>query len=211
MTMSRARVAGYRRVQSRLHGPRRAHTVPATHEAPGARLRGRSRRDPPSTYRSGWRAGTTGRSPTTWRRSGARLSTGCSACPGPAPRWTVAGGCGKISPPVFASKGLSVGRATYGEYSDADSALASATWCAVRHLRPSKVLETGVARESQAAWSWRRCPTTAPGISGAWTCPNPFAPELHSQTAAAVPGGSMNAGLTCGDLSGRGCRGSRPD
>ena len=44
------------------------------------------------------------------------------------------------------AKGLSVGRMTYGGvYSDADCGLASAMWCAIRHLRPSNVVETGVA------------------------------------------------------------------
>lgn len=42
--------------------------------------------------------------------------------------------------------GLQFGRGTYGEYSDAEMSLARAAWCTVLHLRPSVVVETGVAR-----------------------------------------------------------------
>ena len=49
-------------------------------------------------------------------------------------------------PGEFQSYGLAFGRGTYGGYSDGDLSFARASWCSVLHLRPSVVLETGVAR-----------------------------------------------------------------
>ena len=46
---------------------------------------------------------------------------------------------------LLTEKGLGTGRHTYGWYSDMDSDLCTATWCAVRHSKPEVVLETGVA------------------------------------------------------------------
>jgi predicted O-methyltransferase YrrM len=42
--------------------------------------------------------------------------------------------------------GLELGRGAYGGWDDADPGLARVAWCLVRHLRPSAVVETGVAR-----------------------------------------------------------------
>ncbi|HEX2506215.1 MAG TPA: class I SAM-dependent methyltransferase [Gaiellaceae bacterium] len=46
----------------------------------------------------------------------------------------------------LAAAGLSVGLATYGGWNDADPAMSEGIWCLVSHLRPRRVLETGVAR-----------------------------------------------------------------
>jgi predicted O-methyltransferase YrrM len=42
--------------------------------------------------------------------------------------------------------GLELGRGAYGGWDDADPGLARIAWCLVRHLQPSAVVETGVAR-----------------------------------------------------------------
>jgi predicted O-methyltransferase YrrM len=42
--------------------------------------------------------------------------------------------------------GLRAGRGAYGGWDDGDQALARAVWCMAAHLRPQRVLETGVAR-----------------------------------------------------------------
>jgi hypothetical protein len=47
---------------------------------------------------------------------------------------------------ALAAQGVEVGRGAYCGWDDADQGLARATWCLVRHLRPLKVVETGVAR-----------------------------------------------------------------
>lgn len=42
--------------------------------------------------------------------------------------------------------GLDIGRGAYGGWDDADPRLARLVWCVARNLRPTRVLETGVAR-----------------------------------------------------------------
>ena len=84
-------------------------------------------------------------------------------------------------------KGLSLGRSTYGEYSDADPALSSVAWCAVRHLRPAKVLETGVARGVTSRVILEAMSLNGTGHLWSLDLPHPFRPELHGDTAAAVP------------------------
>jgi Methyltransferase domain len=41
--------------------------------------------------------------------------------------------------------GLRVGMASYGGWNDGDRAFAGAIWCIVEHIRPARVVETGVA------------------------------------------------------------------
>ncbi len=91
----------------------------------------------------------------------------------------------------LSAKGLSVGRMTYGEiYSDADCALASATWCAVRHLRPSNVVETGVARGVTSRMILEAMSKNGQGHLWSVDLPYLFGTGLQDQTAAAIPGGS---------------------
>jgi Methyltransferase domain len=85
------------------------------------------------------------------------------------------------------AKGLSFGRWTYGEYSDADPALGAATWCAVRHHRPTTVLETGVARGVTSRIIIEALSLNGTGHLWSLDLPHPFRPELHKETAAAVP------------------------
>jgi hypothetical protein len=46
---------------------------------------------------------------------------------------------------TMAARGLRVGRENYGGDDDADRALARTLWCSICHLRPTQVVETGVA------------------------------------------------------------------
>ncbi len=87
----------------------------------------------------------------------------------------------------LSTKGLSIGRGTYGEYSDADPALGAAAWCAVRHRRPAKVLETGVARGVTSRVLLEAMALNGTGHLWSVDLPHPFRPELHKETAAAVP------------------------
>jgi hypothetical protein len=87
---------------------------------------------------------------------------------------------------TLSAKGLSVGRATYGEYSDADAGLSAAAWCAVRHLRPTNVLETGVARGVTSQVILEAMSANGTGHLWSIDLPHPFRPELHAETAAAV-------------------------
>jgi hypothetical protein len=90
----------------------------------------------------------------------------------------------------LAAKGLAFGRYTYGGYSDGDAGLAGAAWCSIRHLRPRRVVETGVARGVTTRVMLEAL--TANGDGHLWSVdlPHPFAPEIHDQTGAAIPGGS---------------------
>jgi Methyltransferase domain len=86
----------------------------------------------------------------------------------------------------LAALGLAVGRWTYGEYSDADPALGSVTWCAVRHLRPEKVIETGVARGVTSRLILEAMSLNGDGHLWSVDLPHPLRPELHNETGSAV-------------------------
>jgi Methyltransferase domain len=86
------------------------------------------------------------------------------------------------------AKGLEVGRWTYGGYSDGDPALSAAVWCAVRHLRPATVIETGVARGVTTRLILEAMAINGSGHLWSVDLPHLFgAPELDGQTGAAVP------------------------
>jgi hypothetical protein len=85
-------------------------------------------------------------------------------------------------------QGLAFGRFTYGDYSDADAGLGGAAWCAVRHLCPDVVVETGVARGATSQVILEAMSRNGAGRLWSIDLPHPFAPEFHAETAAAVPG-----------------------
>lgn len=87
------------------------------------------------------------------------------------------------------AQGLAFGRWTYGEYSDADPALGAVTWCAVRHLRPEKVIETGVARGVTSRLILEAMSRNGGGHLWSVDLPHPLRPEIHHETASAVPQG----------------------
>ena len=87
----------------------------------------------------------------------------------------------------LATQGLPFGRWTYGDYSDADPALGAVTWCAVRHLQPKKVIETGVARGVTSRLILEAMRLNGCGHLWSVDLPHPLRPELHNETAAAVP------------------------
>lgn len=45
----------------------------------------------------------------------------------------------------LAARGLQVGRGAFGGWDDADALLGRLAWCLARHLRPERIVETGVA------------------------------------------------------------------
>ena len=89
---------------------------------------------------------------------------------------------------ALAAKGLAFGRYTYGLYSDADPGLGTATWCAVRHLKPDVVVETGVARGVTSRLALEAMSLNNKGHLWSIDLPHPYSPELHHETAAAIPG-----------------------
>jgi predicted O-methyltransferase YrrM len=91
----------------------------------------------------------------------------------------------QISEEVRAS-GLTLGRGTYGGWDDGDPCLARAIWCLICHLRPEKVVETGVARGVTS-----RVILEALNRAGAghlWSIDLlPIDPDLREEMGVAVP------------------------
>jgi hypothetical protein len=87
---------------------------------------------------------------------------------------------------LFASTGIELGTATFGGWNDADPALALAVWCAIVHLRPAVVVETGVAHGVTA-----RVILEALALHGdgrLWSIDLPAVdPALHAEIGVAVP------------------------
>jgi hypothetical protein len=84
------------------------------------------------------------------------------------------------------AQGLALGRGTYGGWDDADRGLARAVWCLIAHLRPNKVVETGVARGITSRVILERLERN--GSGHLWSVDLPSLDKsLHGQVGAAVP------------------------
>jgi hypothetical protein len=86
-----------------------------------------------------------------------------------------------------AADGQSLGRSSYGEYSDGDQGLAHAVWYAVRHGRPDIVVETGVARGVTTRVVLEGLQQLGCGRLWSIDLPHPFERSLRDQTALLVP------------------------
>jgi hypothetical protein len=87
---------------------------------------------------------------------------------------------------LIRAQGLSIGRGTYGGWDDADPGLARAVWCLTAHLRPNKVVETGVARGITSRVILERLERN--GAGHLWSIDLPaLDTRLHGQVGAAVP------------------------
>jgi hypothetical protein len=87
----------------------------------------------------------------------------------------------------LAGKRLEVGRGAFGGWDDGDPRFVRLAWCLARHLRPERVLETGVARGLAT-----RAVLEAFGRNGGghlWSVDLPplLEHDLSNETAAAVP------------------------
>jgi len=87
---------------------------------------------------------------------------------------------------LLRAKGLGTGRHTYGWYSDADIELCSAIWCATRHIKPSVVIETGVAHGISSRIVLEALTQNDNGHLWSIDLPHPFNHKLHGQTGVAV-------------------------
>jgi hypothetical protein len=86
------------------------------------------------------------------------------------------------------TQGLAVGRYSYGgQFSDGDPSLAAAVWCAVRHLRPGAVVETGVARGVTSRFVLEALDRNGAGHLWSIDLPHLFDAGVHADTGAAVP------------------------
>jgi hypothetical protein len=85
------------------------------------------------------------------------------------------------------ARGLAVGRGSYRGWDDADPALARAAWCLTLHLRPGKVVETGVARGITTRFILEGLERN--GVGRLWSIDLPPLRQGYSpgETGAAVP------------------------
>jgi predicted O-methyltransferase YrrM len=85
----------------------------------------------------------------------------------------------------LADKGLDIGPARFYGWNDGDPEMVRAVWCLVRHLRPTKIVETGVARglTSRFILEAMRCN----GTGHLWSIDvPPVDPIMAAQVGAAV-------------------------
>jgi len=87
---------------------------------------------------------------------------------------------------TLSAEGVGFGRGTYGWYSDAEISLCRAVWCAVRHLRPEAVVETGVAHGVTSRVVLEAMRQNALGHLWSIDLPHPLDHSLHVQTGVAV-------------------------
>jgi predicted O-methyltransferase YrrM len=85
------------------------------------------------------------------------------------------------------SKGFRVGRRNYGDDDDADAGLGRALWCLVRHLRPERVVETGVAHGVSSRCILEALDRNQAGRLWSIDLPPLTIPERRSEIAVAVP------------------------
>jgi hypothetical protein len=88
---------------------------------------------------------------------------------------------------LLTEQNLTVGRGAYGGWDDADPAFARAVWCLARHLRPGKVVETGVARGITTRFVLEALERNGSGRLWSIDLPPLLDRKLRSQTAAAIP------------------------
>jgi len=108
-------------------------------------------------------------------------------CPWPCPELEAFGELWQQVVAELVAKGLSVGRFTYGVYSDAEAGLTGAAWCAVRHLNATKVVETGVARGLTSRAILEALSLNGDGHLWSIDLPYLFGRDLHAQQGSAVP------------------------
>ncbi len=106
--------------------------------------------------------------------------------PWPCPVRAEASGIWAATASDLARLGLAFGRHTYRGYSDGDLAFATACYCAIAHLAPEIVVETGVARGVTTRFILEALERAGHGHLWSIDLPHPFDKTLHGQTGAAV-------------------------
>jgi hypothetical protein len=84
------------------------------------------------------------------------------------------------------AKGLRAGVGFFNGCNDGEPELVRAVWCLTRHLRPAKVVETGVARGVTSRVVLEALERNGAGHLWSIDLPPPLDPELHAQIGAAV-------------------------
>jgi hypothetical protein len=86
-----------------------------------------------------------------------------------------------------ADEGLTLGRGAFAGWGDGEPGLVRAVWCLSRHLRPAKIVETGVARGITTRFLLEALERNGTGHLWSIDLPPPLERELHRQIAIAVP------------------------
>jgi len=84
-------------------------------------------------------------------------------------------------------RGIVVGPAAFVGWGDGDSSTARALWCLTRHLRPTNVVETGVARGVTTRVILEALERNGHGQLWSIDLPPQMRPQLNHEIAAAVP------------------------
>jgi hypothetical protein len=86
-----------------------------------------------------------------------------------------------------ADEGLTLGRGAFAGWGDGEPGLVRAVWCLSRHLRPEKIVETGVARGITTRFLLEALERNGTGHLWSIDLPPPLERELHRQIGIAVP------------------------
>jgi hypothetical protein len=86
----------------------------------------------------------------------------------------------------FRSKQVAIGRGTFDGWGDGEPGMARAVWCLVRHLTPTYIVETGVARGFTTRIILEALERNGNGHLYSIDLPPPLRRDLHGQIGAAV-------------------------
>ena len=89
---------------------------------------------------------------------------------------------------ALAAKQLKVGVGAFGGFNDGEPEIVRAVYCLVRHLKPLKVVETGVARGITSRFILEALERNDSGRLWSIDLPPPLDPELNAEVAQAVEG-----------------------
>ena len=95
----------------------------------------------------------------------------------------------------FASRGIELGRGAFAGWGDGEPGVVRAVWCVARHLRPTVVVETGVARGITSRFILEAMRENGEGRLWSIDRPPLRRTDLHVQIGAAVPD-SLRPGWT---------------
>jgi hypothetical protein len=85
------------------------------------------------------------------------------------------------------SSGMALGRGAFAGWGDGEPGFVRAAWCIARHVRPAKVVETGVARGMTSRFILEALTATGEGHLWSVDLPPPGRPDLQGLIGVAVP------------------------
>jgi hypothetical protein len=86
----------------------------------------------------------------------------------------------------YEAEGIAIGRGAFAGWGDGEPGMVRAVWCLVRHLKPIKVVETGVGRGFTSRMILDALERNGQGHLWSIDLPPVQAPELHAQIGSAV-------------------------